>query len=85
MTHRAGRRAGEEALQARLSRKLGEAGERSIYLFIYFGAFHLSGPSLPRVRPRALPADRYQASGPYCIADGADRRERRQPAWFLEG
>lgn len=85
MTRVTGRRAEEEALQYRSSRKLGEAGEHSMYLFIYFGAFHLSGPSLPCVRPRALPADRYQASGPYCITDGADRREWRQPAWFLEG
>lgn len=47
--------------------------------------FHVSGPSLPRVQLRALPARHYQASAPYCITDGADRRERRQPACFLEG
>lgn len=41
-------------------------------------------PSLPRVQRRAPPAHHYQASGPYCITDGADRRERRQPACFLE-
>lgn len=42
-------------------------------------------PSLRLVRqPRAPPAYHYQASGPYCITDGADRRERRQPACFLE-
>lgn len=35
-------------------------------------------------QPRAPPAYHYQASGPYCITDGADRRERRQPACFLE-
>ncbi|CAB1416681.1 unnamed protein product [Pleuronectes platessa] len=58
-------------------------------------SFHLQGktsaglaewfvPSLPRARPRTLPAYHYKASGPYCITDGADRRERRQPACFLE-
>lgn len=32
----------------------------------------------------ASPAYDYQASGPYCITDGVDRRERRQPTCFLE-
>lgn len=32
----------------------------------------------------AQPAYHYKTSGPYCITDGADRRERRQPACFLE-
>lgn len=41
-------------------------------------------PALPCAQPRAPPAYHYQASGPYCITDGADRRERRQPACFLE-
>lgn len=41
-------------------------------------------PSLLRAQPHAPPAYHYQASGPYCITDGADRRERRQPACFLE-
>ena len=41
-------------------------------------------PSLPRAQHRAPPAYHYKASGPYCITDGADRRERRQPACFLE-
>lgn len=35
-------------------------------------------------QPRAPSARHYQASGPYCITDGPDRRERRQPACFLE-
>lgn len=35
-------------------------------------------------QPHAPPAYHYQASGPYCITDGADRRERRQPTCFLE-
>lgn len=41
-------------------------------------------PSLPCAQPHAPPAYHYQASGPYCITDGADRRERRQPACILE-
>lgn len=49
-------------------------------------SFIFGGPaSWARVQPRAQPADHYRASGPYCFADGADRRERRQPACFLEG
>lgn len=41
-------------------------------------------PSSPCAQPHAPPAYHYQASGPYCITDGADRRERRQPACILE-
>lgn len=50
--------------------------------------FHFSGLVcslfLPLAQLRAPAAYHYQASGPYCITDGVDRRESRQPACFWE-
>lgn len=51
-------------------------------LGLFFFILHVSW--FAPVLSCAQPAYHYKTSGPYCITDGADRRERRQPACFLE-